>query len=146
MKRITRTHCYLLLAGLVLAISGCSTQNYAAPTSHELRFDKPFNISEVLAETITGDPRNEVHFQILDQAGAPIPYGLLRLEWTENGGRMSFQTDENGALSMHFEKDILSFEVMVSADIKPIGQDLLKAEDYEQSSTRLTDGLILVRW
>ena len=56
-------------------------------------------------------------FQILDTGGEPMPYDLLRFEWVE-GGRMDFQTDQDGTLSMQFEKDMLENEVMVSTTVE----------------------------
>ena len=46
-----------------------------------------------------------------------MSYGLLRFEWVE-GGRMDFQTDHDGILSMQFEVDILENEIMVSSTSK----------------------------
>ena len=54
-----------------------------------------------------------VQFQILDPSGEPMPYAILRFEWIE-GGHMDFQTNQDGTLSMQFEKDMLENEVMVS--------------------------------
>lgn len=146
MKQVSYLLAWLGLIGCILMCWNCGTKNYAASPSHEISFTQPFNLSQELLSAIKEQPKNEIHFQVLDKAGAPIPYALLRMEWTENGGRMSFQTDEHGTLHMHFEEDILAFEVMVFADVKPIGQDLLKTEDYETSSTPLEEGHILVRW
>ena len=54
-------------------------------------------------------------FQLLDREGEPIPWCLLRLEWDE-GGRMSFQTDQDGVIWLVFESDIISNKVTVSAE------------------------------
>lgn len=56
-----------------------------------------------------------VQFQILDAEDEPMPYNLLRFEWFE-GGRMDFQTDQDGTLSMQFEKDMLENQVRVSPE------------------------------
>jgi len=106
----------------------------------------PFSLNEFLQENGIDDKSHEIRFQILDQQGHPVPFGLLRLEWPENGARMSFQTDGEGGLSMHFDEDMRQSQVMVSADIKPEGQVLLKEASYDQSSQPLLQGRIRAAW
>jgi hypothetical protein len=55
-----------------------------------------------------------VRFQMLDPSGEPVPYDVLRFESVE-GGRIDFQTGQDGTLSMQFEEGMLENEVRVSA-------------------------------
>lgn len=84
------------------------------PSDH-LEFSEPLSLKAFLTNHIQKLPGQTVHFQILSMQGEPIPYGLLKFQWVE-GGRMSFQTDQDGILSMQFERDILEYEVNVSPE------------------------------
>lgn len=104
----------LLLLLLCVAVISC------VPSGDQAEFSTPFELSTFLKTHIRRFPGQSVEFQVLSIQGEPIPYGLLAFQWTE-GGRMSFQTDQDGLLSMQFERDILDYEVMVapeSADAK----------------------------
>ena len=92
---------------IFIVIVACSSSNYT-------EFSEPFELSSFLKNHIQELPGQMVCFQILDALGEPIAYDLLKFEWME-GGRMDFQTDQDGTLSMQFEKDMLENEVMVSA-------------------------------
>ena len=87
---------------------------FACSPSNRIEFLKPFELSLFLKNHIHELPGQTVQFQILGTDGEPISYGLLRLKWVE-GGRMDFQTDQDGKLSMQFEEDMLENKVMVSA-------------------------------
>ena len=87
----------------------------ACSAPNEKEFSAPFELSSFLENHIQELPGQMVRFQILDAADEPMPYNLLRFEWIE-GGRMDFQTDQDGTLSMQFEKDMLENEVRVSAE------------------------------
>ena len=95
---------------IFLVIVACSSSNHT-------EFSGPFELSSFLKNHIQGLPGQMVCFQILDTEGEPIAYDLLKFEWVE-GGRMDFQTDQDGTLSMQFEKDMLENEIMVSAKSK----------------------------
>ena len=103
--------CLLLLIPICLGMIACS------PSDNHTEFLIPFELSAFLKNHIHKLPGQPVEFQILSKLGEPVPYGLLRFKWVE-GGRMSFQTDRNGILSMQFERDILDYEVMVSPESK----------------------------
>ena len=102
----------LYIALLLLYVLGSVA---CSPPENHTEFSDPFELSAFLKNHIRKLPGQPVQFQILSQKGEPIPYGLLKFQWTE-GGRMSFQTDQDGVLSMQFEKDILDHEVMVSPE------------------------------
>ena len=97
---------YLLIFSLVL-LAACSP-------SEQKEFSAPFELSSFLRNQIQELPGQTVRFQILDLNGEPVPHGLLRFDWIE-GGRMDFQTDQDGTISMQFEKDMLENEVIVFA-------------------------------
>lgn len=101
---------YLIICFVWLSITGCSAPN-------QLEFDKDFELSSFLSTHVHALPGQRVQFQILTQQGDPVPFGLIRFQWDE-GGWMSFQTDPNGVLDMEFEKDILDYKVIVSAESK----------------------------
>ena len=96
--------CFLML--LVLGMAACSPSN-------QTDFSAPFELSSFLKTHVREFPGETVKFQILDKRGEPIAHALLRFEWVE-GGRMDFQTDPTGSISMQFEKDMLENEMMVS--------------------------------
>lgn len=91
---------------ILIGIVACFSSNHT-------EFSAPFELSSFLKHHVHELPGQTVRFQILDVGGEPIPHALLRFEWVE-GGRMDFQTDPNGNISMQFEKDMLENEVMVS--------------------------------
>ena len=132
------------LGCLLLFLSACQTAEVAATAEETLEL--PFNLTTFIKENLIDDKNHEVTFQILDRQGLPVSFGLLKLEWPESDGRMSFQTDEQGALSMHFDEDMLKTEVLVSADIKPQGQVLLEEEDYDLVTKPLPGGRIRATW
>lgn len=92
---------------ILLFIAACSPSNHT-------EFSEPFELSLFLKSHVQELPQHTVEFQILDLGGEPVSYGLLRLRWVE-GGRMDFQTDQDGKLSMRFERDMLENKVMISA-------------------------------
>lgn len=98
-----------LLLLICLGFIACS------PSENHTEYAAPFELSTFLKNHIHQLPGQPVQFQILSRQGEPIPYGLLRFQWTE-GGRMSFQTGQDGVLSMQFERDILEYEVIVSPE------------------------------
>ena len=87
---------------------------FACSSSNRTEFSEPFELDRFLKNHVQEFPGQTVQFQILDTDSEPVSYGLLRLKWVE-GGRMDFQTDQDGKLSMQFEKDMLENEVIVSA-------------------------------
>ncbi len=101
---------YCFIGYLVwLIMVGCS------PANHIVEFDEAFELRAFLKTHIRELRGQRVQFQIRTRQGDPVPFGLLRFQWVE-GGRMSFQTDPNGMLNMEFEKDMLDYEVIVSAE------------------------------
>ena len=94
-----------LLTLLLIFLAACSP-------SEQKEFSAPFELSSFLRNHIQELPGQTVRFQILDLSGEPVPHGLLRFDWIE-GGRMDFQTDRDGTISMQFEKDMLENEVTV---------------------------------
>lgn len=78
-----------------------------------MEFSDSFELSWFLKTHVQELPGQMVIFQILDPVREPIPYDLLIFQWVE-GGRMSFQTNQDGKLSMQFEKDMLENKVRVS--------------------------------
>ncbi|MDD9974358.1 MAG: hypothetical protein OXU27_10145 [Candidatus Poribacteria bacterium] len=99
---------YLIICFVWISVAGCSTPNHR-------EFNEAFELSSFLRTHIHELQGQRIQFQILTQQGNPVSFGLLRFQWVE-GGRMSFQTDPNGVLDVEFEKDILDYEVMVSAE------------------------------
>ena len=99
---------YLIVFLLCLGWAACSSPNH-------IEYEREFKLNAFLETHITELPGQDIRFQILTQQGEPVPFGLLRFQWVE-GGRMSFQTDPEGKLYMEFEKDILDYEVIVSAE------------------------------
>lgn len=97
---------FFLIANLLLLV--------ACTTSNQKEFSDNFELSSFLKKHIHALPGQMVQFQILDAGGEPIPYDVLRFEWIE-GGRIDFQTDQDGTLRMQFEKDMLENQVRVSA-------------------------------
>ena len=55
-----------------------------------------------------------VTFQVVDSSGEGVPWGRLSLRW-EEGGEMKFQLDQDGFISLQFEKDMLDNVVRCSA-------------------------------
>ena len=98
-----------VLISICIAVVACS------PSDNHLEFSEAFELSTFLKTHIHKLPGHQVEFQILTMEDNPVPYGLLTFQWVE-GGRMSFQTDQDGTLSMQFEKDMLENEVMVSPE------------------------------
>lgn len=92
---------------ILLLVVACSSSN-------RTEFSAPFELSSFLKYHIQELPGQTVKFQILDLDGEPIPHDVLHFEWTL-GGRIGFQTEQDGTLTMQFEKDMLENEVMVSA-------------------------------
>jgi phosphatidate phosphatase APP1 len=111
-----------------------------------VEYEGSFELGEFLKEHISDYDHHEITFQVRDTQGSPIPFGLLRMDWTETGARLSFQTDDQGILTMHFEEDILEQEVMISVDTKPMGQEVMKTQDYDSSTQRVPDARIQVTW
>lgn len=100
---------FFLLLFICLGMVACSSsENY-------VEFASPFELSAFLKEHIEKLPGQPIQFQILSRQGEPLSYGLLEFQWVE-GGRMSFQSDQDGVLNMQFERDILDYEVMVSPE------------------------------
>ena len=110
--RRSRTASGLLLISnlLVILLAACSPTN-------QTEFSSPFELSSFLKNHIQELPSQMVRFQILDPSGEPVPYDILRFESVE-GGRIDFQTDQDGTLSMQFEEDMLENEMRVSAKSK----------------------------
>lgn len=105
---MNRQHCKVWQSLLILLLlAACSSSNHT-------EFSAPFELNSFLKTHVQELPGQMVRFQILDTAREPVPYDLLIFEWVE-GGRMSFQTDQDGTLSMQFEKNMLDNEVRVSA-------------------------------
>ena len=95
---------------IFFALIACS------PSENQIEFSAPFELRVFLKNHIHKLPGQPVQFQILSLKDEPIPYGLLKFQWVE-GGRMSFQADQDGILNMQFERDILDYEVIVSPEI-----------------------------
>lgn len=53
-------------------------------------------------------------FQVVDAAGEGVPWGRLSLRW-EEGGEMKFQLNQDGYISLEFERDMLDNVVRCSA-------------------------------
>ena len=92
---------------ILLLLGACSPSN-------RTEFLVPFELSSFLEHHIQEFPGQTVKFQILDVDDEPIPHDVILFEWTA-GGRIGFQTEQDGTLTMQFEKDMLKNEVMVSA-------------------------------
>ena len=108
---MNQCYCFVWSSLLIMSLLvACSPSNHT-------EFSAPFELSSFLKNHIQKLPGQIVEFQILEQDGEPIAYGLLRFEWIE-GGRMDFQTDQDGTLSMQFEKDMLENEVIVSSKLE----------------------------
>ena len=100
----------LIFLFLLLSIVACSSSDHT-------EFSEPFELSSFLKKYVQDLPRQIVKFQILNQDSEPIPYALLRFQWVE-GGRMDFQSNRTGILSMRFEKDMLENKVLVSPKLE----------------------------
>jgi hypothetical protein len=126
----------LLIMGLMV-LASCTNE------PRERWFESSFELTGFLKEQAP-EPMSEIVFQVCDAQRQPIPHGLLRFDWLDNGGRMSFQTDEEGKIAMRFEEDILQTEIEVSIDQKPEGQVMWQTESYDASTERIEDGSIRV--
>ena len=104
---LQRPHSTLYVLFILLFLGACSPSN-------RTEFSAPFELSSFLKHHIQELPGQTVKFQILDADGEPIPHDVLRFAWTA-GGEIGFQTEQDGTLTMQFEKDMLENEVMVSA-------------------------------
>lgn len=100
---------FFVLMAICIGILTCS------PSEDYRIFSDPFELSAFLKNHVHKLPGQTIRFQILSILEEPMPYSLLSFEWVE-GGRMSFQTNRDGVLSMQFESDILDHEVMVSPE------------------------------
>ena len=121
-------------AGLLAACTGSRPVEYV--------YESPVELAELLVLPRVLDPRAECEFQALVD-GMPAANALLRVEWPE-AGRLVFQMDAEGRLTMRFGNDMNSKGVVLSVDQKQPGQDLLAAP-YDQATTRLENAQIRVR-
>ena len=103
-------HAYLIAFLVWFGGIGCFSADH-------IEFEDAFELTSFLTTHIRELPGKNIRFQILTRQGEPVPFGVLRFQWVE-GGRMSFQADPRGWLHIEFEKDILDYEVMVSAETK----------------------------
>ena len=102
---------YCLIAFLVwFGGVGCSAPNH-------IEYEEAFELTSFLRTYISELPGKNIRFQILTRQGEPVPFGVLRFQWVE-GGEMGFQADPRGWLHIEFEKDILDYKVMVSAETR----------------------------
>ncbi len=127
----------ITLIGLLL-LSSCGPD-------HEAWFAPKFNLAVFLKERVPL-ALTEVTFQVCGADKKPLPYGLIRFDWVDNDGRMSFQTDADGKIAMKFDEDILESEVLISIDQKPNGQKFMQTENYDTSTQAVPDGHIRVTW
>lgn len=139
-----------ILVLIVVTVGTClwtlNNRGMSGIEEQELTLPIPFRLDAFLKENIEDFNHNEVAFRIKDQAGNPVPYALFKMEWSDNGGRMSFQADEKGTITMHFAENMLDSEITVSVDTKPRGQILLESADYDESSQPLVAGEIHAIW
>jgi hypothetical protein len=131
---------------LALLVLGFASLSCTPPHQNNKEFHQPFDLTEFLLEHQSGRDDRDITFQVHAAAGTPEAYGLLRFDWVDNGGRMSFQTDEKGEITMRFERDFLEYQVQVWAETKPHNQILLREPDYDLSTRRLEGGFIKVSW
>lgn len=92
---------------------GCTLSTPA----ESIEFEDAFELSSFLKTHISKLSGQIVEFQVINNRGGTVPFGLLKFQWVE-GGRMSFQTNPSGRLYIEFEEDILDYEVMVSPESK----------------------------
>ena len=133
---------YAAMAILLVVTWGCRPP----AGENEAKYQGSLNLPAFLKENITDMAHHEIDFQVLDKDGKPVPYALLRMDWKESGARMSFQTNAQGIIGMHFDKEMLENDVDISADVKPMGQHVMAEAEYDVSTNRLTDGYIRVSW
>lgn len=106
-------YCWLVLLLFYVGMVGCTLPS----PSDSIEFEDVFELSTFLKTHVPKLSGQVVEFQVINAQGGPVPFGLLKFQWIE-GGRMSFQTNPSGQLHVEFEKDILEYEVMVSAESK----------------------------
>ena len=104
---------WLVLLPFCVGMLGCT---FSGP-ANSIEFEDAFELSSFLKTHIPELLGQVVEFQVIDGRGGAVPFGLLKFQWVD-GGRMSFQTNPSGQLHVEFEKDILAYEVMVSAESK----------------------------
>ena len=97
----------LLQTAVVLALvsPGCGCESDARGPALMLSRKEPFALAELLTEAFAASsaPSVEVAFEVLDSDGEPVPFAHLHFAW-EEGGTLAFQTDEEAALVMRFER------------------------------------------
>ena len=141
--RLTRERSAGGCAEALLGLLAAAVLLSCGPKAH-LEMEAPFDLTVLLAAR-SGPPLDtDIDLQILDTGGRPVPFGLLRMEWIE-GGRISLQSDERGRLTLRFEPDLLDYQVMISAETKAEGQDLMQA-DYKDSTFPLVGGRLRMSW
>ena len=86
-------------------------------SKQEVVFSEPFNLSLFLKDNLEHIPDKMIDFRVLDTLGDPVRDSLIKFDWSE-GGRITFQTDHRGVISMQFEEDFLDSDVIVSAEQK----------------------------
>jgi hypothetical protein len=130
----------LALGALALTIASCGART---PETQEHSFATPVALAALLETPGVRDPSSECELQILDGSGQPVPHALLRMQWPE-AGRLAFQTDERGLLTVRLCDPLESAGVMLSAEDKPSGQDLLE-QPYEAATRTIQGARLLVR-
>jgi hypothetical protein len=93
-------------AAIFLGCSGCDSSR---------SFQGPFQLRSLLMSNEGDLTGRKLEFQVRTTLGDPVPWALLSLNW-EDGGRITFQTNQDGALSLSFEKDILEHSVTVDVE------------------------------
>lgn len=128
------------LGALALALVSCEARP-TAPQEHLLTI--PVALETLLELPGVRDPANECELQVLDGSGQPVPHALLRMQWPE-AGRLAFQTDEQGSLTMRLCDPLVSEGVMLSAQVKPAGQDLLE-QTYDDATETIEGARLHLR-
>lgn len=103
---IEKTFSLGFAAAICLACSGCDSSR---------SFQGPFQLGSLLVSNEGDLTRKKLEFRVRTTLGDPVPWALLSLNW-EDGGRLTFQANQDGALNLSFEKDILEHSVTVEVE------------------------------
>mgnify|MGYP001325934351 CR=1 FL=1 len=106
-------------------------------------FASPVPLAEVLAVPGARSTAVRCEFTVTGEGGQPIAFALLSVEWPE-AGRLVFQTDDQGRLTMRLSDELDSEGAVLIAEAKPRGQDLL-ASSYEESTQPIVGARITLQ-
>jgi len=133
---------HLLLVLCTLWPASCDSRDRAAELdgARTLHRTQPFALTALLDETFAalGSDAAELTFQALDPQGEPLPFALVDFAWDE-GGRMGFQSDELGRVTLRWEARAARAEATVWVRTIPPGH-ALAVQPRDEIATALANG------